>query len=415
MHIIASLVLSLCAATTSTIQNSKVETPGTLVIAGGSLSNSNKAIWNAFVQSAKTEGPFVIMPTASGQPAASAENVRTTLISYGVPEEKISVARLAMIDDPSTPEIDESRWLENNSDEATISLLGSAAAIWFTGGDQSRTTKVLLTEGGKDTAAMTAIREAHATGATIGGTSAGAAIMSEKMLLQGDAISALTGATSGEQVLLGNGLGFFSDGLIDQHFGERARLGRLAKALSLLPDKLARIGYGIDEDTALIVSRNGGSMVLGNGYVTVLDAREADISQSANGAMTLRNMIVHMAAANDTIDINSTTLTAAEWKSATISNEYYDTPHPAGGGVALPPQLTQDIIGDSLLDNSSTTEVERISFTETGLGVRYVFRQNETSSGYWGRGPDGRARYTVSSVLFDIEPVKIEITDPFAE
>ncbi|MEM8617751.1 MAG: Type 1 glutamine amidotransferase-like domain-containing protein, partial [Pseudomonadota bacterium] len=161
-----------------------------LVIAGGALDSRTEDVWRSFIDAARDEGPIVIVPSASGSPVQSAESVRGTLLAYGVGEDRIATAKLATMDDRSSPAVNEALWAENSDDPEIATLLKGAAAIWFTGGDQARTTKILL-KGGHETQALSAIRTAAANGAPIGGTSAGAAIMSKTMLLQGDSLSAL--------------------------------------------------------------------------------------------------------------------------------------------------------------------------------------------------------------------------------
>ncbi|MEM9055480.1 MAG: cyanophycinase, partial [Pseudomonadota bacterium] len=358
---------------------------------------------------ASETGPFVIVPSASGQPAQSANAVREILIRYGVASERIEIAKLAVRDDRSTPGVDEADWQANADDPETVDLLNRAAAIWFTGGDQSRTTRLLLSAQAQPTPALTAIRRARAKGASIGGTSAGAAIMSDPMITQGDTLPTLTGSDMGERLEMGPGLDFFEPGLVDQHFGERARLGRLAMALMQLPEPDARLGFGIDEDTALIASPKGPLSVKGNSYVTVLDARQAKLETLPTGAAKITNLTVHLIASGDVLASETLALAPANWKAATIGNEYVDTPAPGGGGMAVPGQSLADVIGEGLIDNKQSQRIERISFDGNGDGVAYVFTQLPASRGYWGRGPDGEGRYAIANVRFDIVPVRLSI------
>lgn len=251
---------------------------GALLIVGGGLRDDNEEIYTAFLKAMPDpQGRIVIIPAASGIPAESAAAFTENLQRRGVPAERISVARIAMTDDPSTPE-DESTWRENANSPEEMARLEGAAAIWFTGGDQSRVMEALVLPDGSESAALATIRERFARGAVIGGTSAGAAIMSSPMILQGDTAAALSGdASLGEELRLGRGLGFWQHVLVDQHFGQRARLGRLAVALSTVP-RADTIGVGIDEDTAVLVESAGRTArVLGRGYVTVvaLDRRRS--------------------------------------------------------------------------------------------------------------------------------------------
>ncbi len=249
---------------------------GALVIVGGGLSDDNDAVFAAFLDALPTpEAPIAIIPAASGYPAGSAAAFAAQLERRGVAASRIRTIRLATEDDPDTPE-DESNWRGNAQNPREVARLADAGGIWFTGGDQARIIAVLLDDADRETALLTALRTRLAAGAVIGGTSAGAAIMSRVMIRQGDPLSLLPGAGDQfEPVATGGGLGFLRQALVDQHFGERARLIRLVAALrALTPPE--RIGFGIDEDTALVIAPGQqGARVVGRGRVTVVDARAA--------------------------------------------------------------------------------------------------------------------------------------------
>jgi cyanophycinase len=378
-----------------------------LVIAGGGLDAETQDVWQAFIDKAAPAGTIVIIPSASGSPVQSAQSVADTLSSYGVAKDRIAFAEIALLDDRSTDDVDESEWVENIDDPALITQLETASAIWFTGGDQSRTT-TLFRPHGQPTEALKAIYHAQHRGAPIGGTSAGAAIMSRAMIQQGDSLAALTGSADGETLKLGEGLGFLPHGLVDQHFGERARLGRLAAALGQLPDPSQRLGFGIDENTAFITDQDGAAVIKGAGYVTVLDARNA-LYQDKDGRMHISDLVLHLVSAGDRIDLETLAITPAPWKSPTVGQEYVQQPLSGGGGMALQGQSLQDVIGEGLIDNAESQSVERISFDGSGRGVAYHFHQLEASSGFWGRGPDGPGRYMIANIAFDIVPVNVSI------
>jgi cyanophycinase len=140
-----------------------------------------------------------------------------------------------------------------------LDLLEFASGLFITGGSQLRISAAL---GG--TAMADKIRRRHAEGMVVAGTSAGAAILSEHMISMGD-----SGATPRRRLVqMAKGLGLTQDLVIDQHFRQRDRLGRLVTALSYNPEPL---GVGVDEDTAAVIS-DGILRVIGSGAVTVLDA-----------------------------------------------------------------------------------------------------------------------------------------------
>lgn len=146
--------------------------------------------------------------------------------------------------------------------------LRSAALIWFPGGDQSRLMKAL-----RDANLVETIVKRYRAGAVVGGTSAGAAVMSDQMIVGGAELKAIHRAGTP----LGAGLGLWPGVIVDQHFHRRQRFNRL---LSAVLDQPALVGVGIDERTAVIV-RGGECEVLGDNSVMVIDGRGAEIDGGA--------------------------------------------------------------------------------------------------------------------------------------
>lgn len=138
--------------------------------------------------------------------------------------------------------------------------------IFLTGGNQLRLSTTL---GGTPAAEL--IRQRHAAGLHVAGTSAGAAYLSRHMIAFGD-----EGSTPrADLVTLAPGLGLTHEAIIDQHFRERDRLGRLLSALAYNPRP---IGIGLDEDTAAFIAPNRHFEVAGSGAITVVDASDIEYS-----------------------------------------------------------------------------------------------------------------------------------------
>lgn len=145
-------------------------------------------------------------------------------------------------------------------------ILKDAGGIFFTGGDQLRITSLL---GG--TAVNSALQDAYHSGAIIAGTSAGASAVSDTMIVAGDNDQ----TPRMKSVELAPGLGLLEEVVIDQHFAQRGRLGRLLMTVAYNPHIL---GIGIDEDTALEINNQAEVIVRGSRTVTIIDGR--DISHS---------------------------------------------------------------------------------------------------------------------------------------
>jgi len=142
----------------------------------------------------------------------------------------------------------------------------AASGIFFTGGNQLRLTTLL---GGTPVAKL--IRACNARGVTVGGTSAGASILSEHMIAFGDEGSSVISGS----VRLAPGLGLTNRFIIDQHFRQRDRLGRLITALAYNP---FAVGIGLDEDTAAFIGPDETVEVEGSGGVTIVDGSEVSFS-----------------------------------------------------------------------------------------------------------------------------------------
>lgn len=156
------------------------------------------------------------------------------------------------------------------ADAGAKAALEAATLIWMPGGDQNRFMKAIDGTGLDDV-----IRARYAAGAVVGGTSAGAAVLSLVMITgEADLQSLVSGKT-----ILGKGLGVWTDGIFDQHFLKRQRNNRL---LTAVLDHPKLVGVGIDEATAAIV-RNGQIEVVGRSAVVIFDARETSVEKSTPG------------------------------------------------------------------------------------------------------------------------------------
>lgn len=186
-------------------------------------------------------------------------------------------------------------WIQITHDQASndtlVARLDSATGIFFSGGDQVRITKAIL-----GTAVHKKLRELYDRGAVIGGTSAGAAIMSEVMLT-GEELINHDKEQMFPSIMKGNvenieGLSFLNAVIIDQHFVKRRRLNRL---LSVVLEHPKLPGIGIDESTAIQVNPDGSAEVMGQGSVVAVDARTAtNIHTDGHGNFGAHGVSVHI-------------------------------------------------------------------------------------------------------------------------
>ena len=218
---------------------SKGGTPGGyLVVVGGG--KTNDAVMKRTLELAGgTQALVVILPQASELADAGAKSAE---MWRGFGASNVVVA--SDLDEPSVREV-----------------LARAALIWMPGGDQKRLMKAC-----EESGLSAIIRERYLAGIVVGGTSAGAAVMSALMITgEADLQSIAPQATT-----LSKGLGLWPEVIVDQHFLKRQRFNRLLAAVLDHPEK---IGVGIDEETAVIVAAEHWE-VMGNSGVLVLDARD---------------------------------------------------------------------------------------------------------------------------------------------
>jgi cyanophycinase len=160
-------------------------------------------------------------------------------------------------------------------DDSLVRKVRTATGIWFPGGDQS-----LLTAALGGSAVLRAIHERYDAGAVVGGTSAGAAVMSDSMITGNQYYPGLPTAVDSSSftriarraIEIVPGLGFVHNAIVDQHFIRRQRENRL---ISVVLERPSLLGVGIDEGTALKVTPDGKWLVLGKSAVMILDARRA--------------------------------------------------------------------------------------------------------------------------------------------
>ncbi len=178
-------------------------------------------------------------------------------------------------------------------------ILDGAGGIWFAGGDQARLTAALL-----DTPIHKKMLEMYQAGCVIGGTSAGAAVMSEVMITgdekRTDGKEGSWEVIWADDVIRTRGFGFVKAAVIDQHFVTRRRLNRLIATVIEDP-KL--VGVGIDESTAVLVRPDGRYEVLGENQVVVFDARRAKLAKSPTGRLGAHGMTLNVLLPGDVYDI----------------------------------------------------------------------------------------------------------------
>jgi cyanophycinase len=221
------------------------QAPGTIVAVGGG-GTTDAIVQRTLELAGGKDAAVVVLPQSSAVEGAGDSSVKMWL------QAGAKSARKVAFDDPGAR-----------------AALESATLIWMPGGDQNRFMKAI-----EGTGLDEVIRARHRAGAVVGGTSAGAAVLS-RLMMTGDAD--LKSLAPGKTVLA-RGLGLLPDVIVDQHFLQRQRNNRL---LSAVLDNPSTVGVGIDEATAAIF-RNGTIEVVGRSAVVVFDPRTARVEKGGS-------------------------------------------------------------------------------------------------------------------------------------
>jgi cyanophycinase len=222
---------------------------GTLVAVGGG-GTTDEILRKTIVLAGGAKAIVAVLPQSSAEPDAG--------------DESVAMWRHAGASDVSKIDL---------THPGARAALERATLIWIPGGDQTRFIKAITGTGMDEV-----IRGRLRSGAVVGGTSAGAAVLS-RVMITGDAYD-LKGVTAGSTTTA-EGLGLWPEVILDQHFLKRQRQTRL---LSLVLDRPALVGIGVDESTA-VFARGATIEVVGQSAVVVFDARQASVQQAARGGI----------------------------------------------------------------------------------------------------------------------------------
>jgi cyanophycinase len=263
------------------------ESRGWIVPIGGAENKENdRHILERFIKvSGGSEADIVVIPTAS--------RMHETGPRYEKLFQTLGAARVTVMDFDTRRDCQEA---------GRLARIEEASGIFFTGGNQLRLTTLL---GGTPVAKL--IRQRNAHGVTVGGTSAGASILSEHMIAFGDEGSSVISGS----VRLAPGLGLTNRFIIDQHFRQRDRLGRLITALAYNP---FAIGIGLDEDTAAFIGPDENIEIEGSGGVTIVDAADVSFSSASEviegQPVCMLGLKLHILVAGATFNLNTRQATA---------------------------------------------------------------------------------------------------------
>ncbi|HEX8228746.1 MAG TPA: cyanophycinase [Chloroflexia bacterium] len=253
---------------------------GSLIIIGGhEQKEGDTVILREVARRAKEGKGLVLVTVATNEPEELAEDYRKAFAELGLKD--IDVLDI--------------RTREEARDPENVKKVMKCSVVFFTGGDQLRITSQV-----GDSPIFTCLHDIFSNGGTIVGTSAGAAAMSGTMLVSGRGDETVEISAIG----MAPGLRLLPDVVIDTHFAERGRIGRLVGAVAQNP---ANLGIGIDEDTAIIVNGEEDFLVIGSGGVYVVDGTGISYSSLSEakpvGAPSIFGVKLHILGEGDIYDL----------------------------------------------------------------------------------------------------------------
>lgn len=258
---------------------SEDKNPTLIIIGGGEDKKADKRILREVVRlSGEDRARIGIITTATNYPTEVGLEYESIFYDLGAQE----VTTIPIID-------------RKKSNVKGLDEILRYDCLFFTGGDQLRISSII---GG--TYFHHTIHKFYAQGKILAGTSAGASMMSDIMIVEGDDEEAPMKVT----INLAPGMGLIKNVIIDQHFNQRGRIGRLLAGVAQNPHIL---GIGIDEDTAIIVKDSTSFTVLGNGVATIVDGRNIEYTniseQYPDEPLALTNVTLHVLPENFGYDL----------------------------------------------------------------------------------------------------------------
>lgn len=251
-----------------------------MMIGGAEDKVGQRTILTSFFNSAGgVKATIGVVPCASQEPSVVGARYHRIFTQMGGQD-------IQVLDIRRPHECDEGHWIEK---------LDRCTGVFLSGGDQVRLFDFI-----NNSTFMRLIKERLQLGTLVlAGTSAGAAVMGEKMI---------SGGSSGESpnrslVDLMDGLGIIPELLVDQHFHNRNRMARLMSAIAAHPD---RLGIGVDEDTCAAFKGDGTFEVIGKGTVTIIDPQELTHTNyhasDGTSPLSLHGLKVHVLSEGDHYD-----------------------------------------------------------------------------------------------------------------
>ncbi len=384
---------------------------GKLIIVGGGLKASNKAVFERLIEFAGgvDRAHVVILPTASIS-LGDSQIFEKAIQSFGIPPDRVEIL-----------DVTYKNAAESVRDPAILGKVRHATAVFLAGGDQRRLVRLLTETDGSDTPLLSEIRSVLKRGGVVAGTSAGASAQSATMLavaglpdpLIDEGIDTLdfgiTTDANRRGLLISRGFGFFKSGIIDQHFNQyRGRLGRLIRAVD---HTRVPYGFGIDENTAIVVQPDRPIEVLGTGLVTVI--KPSQPGKDDPRGYQIRGVSLTLLSTGDAFDPHTGAVHVASQKVPILHEKAeYDGNfliHDIAAGGAAPFAMI-----NGLAENKKRFQQAMALklLNEHSHGYRFLFRKTDATQAH-AAFQNYDWVYSLQGVVLDITPIWKDYRDAF--
>lgn len=385
-------------------QEPKQEPKGSLVIIGSNLRRDEAKIWERIVQLAGGRGAKIaIFPTASESPLAEGRRVSAFLQEFGAKPFVVPLAVRELPDDP--------RLVAN--DEQVCRQVRSATGIYFVGGAQEYIVDTLRDNEQRKTPLLEAVWDVYRGGGVIVGCSAGAAIMSRVMFRDAPNVlhTLFHGVRMGKEI--DYGLGFVdANWFVDQHCLVWGRFGR---SLVAMRSQGLKLGIGVDENTALVVTGPEQLEVLGFRGAVLIDLRQATSDPLVKG-FNLQNARLSYLDRGDRLNLRTVEVTPSAEKlaenkidpTAADFKPYFDEVLFANDilGNNTMPDLLAKLLDGTRNEATGLAFYGQIARVRPTKGFEFRFQRDKQSSG-WFTEAYGNDNYTVLNIRLDIRPIRV--------
>lgn len=377
--------------------------PGHLMMVGGALQTTNKAVFDKLIEYAGgvDNARFVILPAANLS-TESGRGFCEELRLHGIPPDRAEVLNVF-----------ESNAATATNDKAILDMVRNATAVYMIGGDQRRLVRALTRKDGSDTPLLYEMRKLYQRGGLIAGTSAGASAQSQLMLavsglpdmLVDEGLDTLdyglTDDVAERGLLMTRGLGFHHPGIIDQHFLQyRGRLGRLTRATA---DSGVPCGFGIDKNSAMSVEPDGRVLIAG-GNVLIIEPGES-LGQDGPCGYEIRDVRISLLSDGDVYDPRTKKVSVAASKAPLLPKDLAFNGNFLIGDIGAGYAITGALISGLAENHRQVQEGIVLKFHGvTSHGYRCVFRKHADTRAFLGNTLDG-SLYSLVDVRLDIMPI----------